>query len=294
MTRNHFYAALVLTAAFAAQNTRAASNNRVLEAANAGTILPQAAPVIEDLGDLRPLDDKPLMNRLHITATTKGEFVSNARLIGKHGSSDFLFMPSVTADFVQPLQHGFSLDLNARAESFMYARFNQYSFWGFSGAATVNYQYSEKWPVFYVSAEPYWYNSVTTGRQLGSAIAVSTGVERTWVCNRDRTVFFAGYNFSCFGASPSADNRNLHRATVGVTHQLRPAWYTQLYYSFQFSDFRGAGREDYRNLVGLNLVHTINANWSANISTTFVNNNSTNATATYQNFTAGAGLSFHY
>src|SRR5438105_11174374 len=90
------------------------------------------AAVIEDIGDLRPLSSKPFLSRLHIDAQTNGEFVSNAKLEGDHGSGDFLFLPTVTASFNQDLEQGFSLDMIVRAEAFIYSRFSNLSFWGFS------------------------------------------------------------------------------------------------------------------------------------------------------------------
>src|SRR5438093_10112208 len=104
MNRKTFLAPLVLAATLAAPFAHAA-DNRVFEVAH--TAPPEPAAVIEDLGDIRPLADKPLIERLRVTVSTRGEFVSNARLIGKHGSGDFLFLPSVSAGLNQPLERGF-------------------------------------------------------------------------------------------------------------------------------------------------------------------------------------------
>ena len=252
------------------------------------------APVVEDLGDIRPLADKPLLLKMRFTTSLRGEFVSNAKSIGNHGSGDFLLVPAINAALDQPLGHGFALSLNARAESFLYSRFNNFSFWGFSGMASVSYQPSENSPRIYAGIEPYWFASVNSGRQLAEALGISTGVEKEWAINRDQTILFAGYNFSSFVSSPARDDRDSHRATVGITQQILPSLLGQLYYSYQFSDYTSVARHDSRNLVGLSLVYQFNEHWSGNATTYFVDNNSSMSLASYQTFGIGLGLALHF
>lgn len=103
-----------------------------------------------------------------------------------------------------------------------------------------------------------------------------------------------GYHFSSYISFPAADNRNTHRLTVGLTHQIRPSLYGQLYYSYQYGDYTSAPRHDSRNLFGLNLVHRITNHWSANASVYFSNNDSNVARASYQTVGIGIGSSYQF
>ena len=250
--------------------------------------------VIEDLGDIRPLADKSLLKRMRLTASVSTEYVSNALYSGNHGSGDFLLRPSISGALDHPMEHGFSLSLNARTESFIYSKFDESSFWGFSGSVFLNYQPTNDSLRFYAGIEPSWYASLRTGDQLSEALGISGGVAKDWAFNRDRTVFFVGYHFSHYFSFPTADDRNSHRVTLGVTHQLRPSFYGQLYYSFQYSDYTRAARDDSRNLVGLNFVYQVGIHWSGNLTTYLVDNDSTIARATYQAFGIGIGAAYRF
>lgn len=254
-----------------------------------GAVPKQGREVIEDLGDIRPVADKPLIRRMRFTTSLRGEFVSNARSSGSHRSGDFLLVPAFNAALDQPLGHGLALAFNARAESFLYSKFDEFSFWGFSGLASLGYQSGPEMPRFYAGIEPYWYASVNNGRQLAEALGISAGVEKEWAFNRDRTIIFADYHFTNFVSSPARDDRNAHRATVGVTHQIRPALSGQLYYSYQFSDYTGVDRDDSRNLVGVTFVYQFSEHWSGNATAYFVDNNSSISPASYQTFGIGLG-----
>jgi hypothetical protein len=261
----------------------------------------QPAQVVEDLGDIRPLADQSLLRRIRFTTSLYGEFVSNARAIGNHSSGDFLFVPSGSAALDQPLGQGFSLDFNARSEAFLYARNEDLSFWGFSGSVIGRYQPTNEWPKLYVGIEPYWYtnihngdraNGLVTGSRITSAVAVSAGIEKDWAFNRDQTVLFVGYGYSHFFSSPANDNRTSHRATVGITQQIRPSLFGQLFYSYQWLDYTDIRRRDSRNFVGLNLVYQIDERWTAKVSTYLVDNNSSQSVSSYQTF--GVGLTAAY
>jgi hypothetical protein len=299
-SHTRFLTSLLLVLFAAIPATRAAES-RVFETAETTApvqtnvkIPADTAAVIEDVGDLRPLSSKPFMSRLHINAQTNGEFVSNAKLEGEHGSGDFLFLPTVTASFNQDLEQGFSLDMIVRAEAFIYSRFSNLSFWGFSGRAALDYQRTPAWPTFYVGVEPYWYASLHGGDELADAIGITAGVERTYVFNRDKTALFAGYNFTSYFASPGLDDRDAHRVTVGVTHQLRTAWYAQVYYTYQFSDYRTIDRSDSRHIFGAKLVHDFNVHWTGSVYTYFADNNSSQRLASYQTVGVGAGLNYRF
>lgn len=254
----------------------------------------QPASVIEDLGDLRPLSDKAFLERIRLTTSLRAEFVSNALSVGNHGSGDFLLLPSLSAAFEEPLDHGFSLSFNVRTEAYVYSKFDESSFWGFSGSAWLNYQPTKDSVRLYAGVEPSWYASIRSGDQISEALGISGGVQKEWAFNRDQTIFFLGYHFSSYVSSPAADDRNAHRVTVGLTHQIIPSLYGQLYYSYQYSDYTSASRHDERNLFGLNLVHRINNHWSANATVYFADNDSSAARASYQTFGIGIGTSYQF
>jgi hypothetical protein len=254
----------------------------------------EPAAVVEDIGDIRPLADKWLLQRLRVTASLRGEFTTNAKSIGDHGSGDFVLLPGLDTSFEQPIGHGLSLTLNARAESFIYSTFTQSSFWGFSGSTFLTYQPTKDCPKIYGGIEPYWYASVRNSNQLARAIGISAGVEKEWAFNRDQTVIFLGYNFTSYVSSPARDDRDSHRATVGVTQQIIPSLYGQFYYSYQFSDYTSVNRHDSRNLVGLNLVYRFNEHWTGSANTYFVDNDSKAVFASYQTFGIGLGASYQF
>lgn len=254
----------------------------------------QPVAVVEDLGDIRPLADKSLFKKMRFSVSLRGEYVSNALSAGNHGSGDFLLLPSINGAFDQPLGHGLSLSLNARIESFIYSRFDESSFWGIGGSAFLNYQPTKDSIRIYAGIEPSWYASIRSGDQLAEALALSAGVSKEWAFNRDQTIFFLGYNFSDHFSFPSADNRNSHRVTVGVTHQLRQSLHAHLYYSYQYSDYTSAPRQDSRNLVGLNFVYQFSNRWSGNASAYFVDNDSTTTRASYQTVGIGVGVAVHF
>lgn len=254
----------------------------------------QPASVIEDLGDIRPLADKSLLQILRVSVALRGEYVSNALSAGNHGTGDFLLLPSIHGAFDQPLGHGLSLSVNARIESFIYSKFDESSFWGIGGSLFLNYQPTKDSIRIYAGIEPSWYASIRTGDQLAESLAISAGVQKEWAFNRDQTVFFVGYSFSDHFSFPSADNRNSHRFTTSVTHQLRPSLHAQLYYSYQCSDYTSASRHDSRNLAGLNFVYQFGNRWSGNATAYFVDNDSTATRASYQTVGIGLGVACHF
>jgi hypothetical protein len=268
---------------------------QVTQISQSAESIPKHPPaVVEDLGDIRPLSSKGLLRRMRYAAGLRGEFVSNADSVGNHGNGDFLLLPSVGAAFEQPLGHGLSLEFNGRTEAFIYAKADQFSFWGFSGTVFATYQPDAAWPKLYAGIEPYWYSSTRTGDQLAKAMGISTGIMKEWSLNRDQTVAFAGYHFSSFASSPAIDDRNTHRGTVGVTHQITPSLYGQLYYSYQFSDYTTFARRDNRHLAGLNFTWQLTEHWSANAATYFVDNDSNVPFGSYQTFGIGLGAVFTF
>jgi hypothetical protein len=280
------------------------ASNRIVQATQLfRDVTVQPPQVVEDLGDIRPLADRSILRRIRFTTSLYGEFVSNAEAIGNHTSGDFLFIPTVSAALEQQLGHGVSLDFNVRTEAFIYAIYDELSFWGFSGSLLLRYQPTNEWPKFYAGIEPYWYSNIhkgsrgaeiRTGSSISNALAVSAGIDKDWAFNRDQTILFVGYNLSHFFSSPATDNRTSHRFTVGLTQQIRPSLFGQVFYSYQFLDYTDVNRRDSRNFVGMNLVYQFDEHWFTKASTYFVDNNSSQSVASYQTFGIGLAVGYNF
>ena len=253
-----------------------------------------SAEAREDVGDLRPTEELPWSSYFYGNAQVQGQYTANAALLGNEGSSDFLWMPSLLGGFTIPLNQKLTLLTSARMESIIYSRFQDRGFFGFSGDATLDYQPCASLPHVYVGVQPYYYLGFDTGDNVGEAVAFSTGITDSHYLCRGKTMIFGGYNFSNYVASPSLDNRDSHRAMIGVTQQLKPALYAQLFYAFQFTNYLDQDRRDARHVIGLNLVYQFTQNLFGSVSGSFINNHSTNNLATYQNLAFGTGLTVQF
>ena len=86
----------------------------------------------------------------------------------------------------------------------------------------------------------------------------------------------------------------LYRVILGLTHQFRPGFYGQLFYQFQYSNYINEHRRDSRNIVGLNFIYQFNAHLYGSVGADFIDNDSNQRLATYQNFAAHAGLALQF
>jgi hypothetical protein len=136
--------------------------------------------------------------------------------------------------------------------------------------------------------------SFDTGDRIASAIALSAGVDHGYFINHGRTLLFGGYKFSHFFADPTADNRDAHRLTIGLSHQFHPAFHGQLYYSYQYTEFLNFPRNDSRNVLGLNLVYQINQHVFTTLTGSLVDNESSRERARYHNALIGAAITLQY
>jgi hypothetical protein len=248
----------------------------------------------EDIGDIRPEGSKGLASYFHGSAQKQVQFTTNARLRDDHSSGDGVLLPSLQGGFAVPVGGGVSLDLIGRLDSVLFADNTDRALWGGGIAATVNWRPIEQGPRFYATAEPYYYADWEDGDQLASAIGLTAGVEENLVLNRGRSLLFAGYSFSHYFADPSPDDRNVNRFIIGLTQQLHPRLYAQLYYSFQYSDYESRDRSDLRQIGGLNFTWQFATNLFGTFATSLVDNDSTLALAQYQSFIVSAGLTWQF
>jgi hypothetical protein len=249
----------------------------------------------EDLGDLRPAEEQSFFSKhFRFNVQTRGEFVTNSALKGNHGNSDFLVLPNMEAGFNLPLGGGFTFDILGRFETFAYTRDEDRSFWGVSGAATLEYQFKPGWPRIYAGVEPYSYRRFENSDTVAEAVGLTVGAGRELVFNHGRTMVFGGYNFSSYFASPSLDDRNTHRLVLGINQQLRPSLIGQVYYSWQFTEFDRYDRNDSRHVAGANLIYQFSERLFGTLSAAFADNDSSFDTASYQNLTISAGVALQF
>ena len=90
------------------------------------------------------------------------------------------------------------------------------------------------------------------------------------------------------------DNRLANRAIAGITEQLGPKLFAQLWYQYEFSDYHDVSREDSRNSVSLSLIWQLNQHLFLSLGESFVDNNSTARSASYQAILSSAGLSWQF
>lgn len=250
--------------------------------------------VKEDIGDIHPIAEATFFSHFHGNVQLRGIYTSNARLRGNRGSPDYLTIPTLEEGFTAPLGKGFDLDSIFRAETTIYSRYNERSFWGFGGATNLGYRYRPTWPHAYLGSEQYYYESYENGDKLASAVSMQAGLDQSFTLNRGKTLLFAGYNFGHYFAFPDLDTRNSHRLTFSLTQQLRPALYAQFFYQWQYSAYTQEDRDDSRNVIGLNFIYQFTPHLFGSLNSAFVDNNSSLSPASYQNVTTGAGLSWQF
>jgi hypothetical protein len=253
-----------------------------------------SAGVREDVGDIRPAPEEGPRPTFRGSAQLQSQFVTNAKMLGNHSSGDVIFLPTLEGGVNVPLGKKFSFDLMGRAEGSFYSRYDERGFFGFSGMATIDYAHKERWPRIYAGVEPYWYQSLDTGDRLATANGFLVGIEQSFAFNRGKSLAFVGYKFTTYYASPSTDNRDQHTAVAGLAHQFQPSLVGQIYYAFQHSDFRNQTRSDNRHIVGGVLTKQWTEKFFTSLSTSFVDNDSDQPFAQYQNFSTGLTFTYRF
>lgn len=266
----------------------------------------QSAAEVEDIGEITAdgaavsADGKTIApppeprTKFRFNANTRAQYTSNAQLSGNHSSSDFLAFPTIEAGLHTDLRQGFSFDLVGRIEPGLYARYDDRSFFGYSATATLDWRPRPTAPRLYISAEPYRYENFDIGGMLTSAVGLTVGTDWGIPFNQGYSAGFVGYNFTHYLSDPDIDDRNAHRAVIGVVHTIRPQLYGQLFYSFNYDNYTGFDRRDFRHIVGANLTWQLNRHIFATLSGSFVDNDSNQEHASYQSAGAGVQLTWQY
>ena len=219
--------------------------------------------------------------KFRFTVSSRPQYSSNAEMSGDHGSDDFLWQPQVEGGVRVELPRGFGLDLAGKVETVLYASFDERSFVGYSAQATLDYRPAPALPRVFISAEPYRFDRYDDGDLITQAVGLTAGTDWGVGFNNGNSLAFVGYQFTKYLSDPGIDDRNSHRATLGLTHIIAPKLVGQLFYAYQYSGF-DIDRQDSRHLAGVNLTYQFSRNWFASLSGTFVDLDSTQERASYQ------------
>jgi len=255
----------------------------------------QSAQETEDIGEIDETGAATtLREKLRFNVDLRTAYTTNALLQGNHGSSDVLFLPTIEAGYHTALSDHFNFDLNTKVESAIYSRFQDHGFMGYSAQATVDYHIKPGLPRFYTTIEPYRYDSFDNGQLQTEAVGFTGGTDYGIAFNAGRSLGFVGYSFTDYLSDPGIDTRLVHRVVVGVAHQIQSNLTAQLYYVYQYSDYTDFDRSDSKHTVAGNLIYQFNDHWYGSFTTSFINQESTQAHAGYQSFSTSLGLSLHF
>ena len=261
----------------------------------------QSAAVDEDLGPIEEAPDgktaapaeEPL-SKFRSSVGLRTDFTSNAKLSGDHSSGDVLFLPNLEFGFNTKLGQQFAFDIAAKVESVLYAKFDERAFIGYSVPMTLEWRPRPNLPRIYIGAEPYRYDSFDTGNRVTQAIGTSAGTDYGYAFNGGKSLAFIGYTYTHYFSDPSADNRNTNRGIVGVAHQFKPQFYGQLFYAYEYSDFEDVSRHDSRHVVALNFIYQFNRHLFGNVGGSFIDNDSSQARASYQSVIGSLGVTWQF
>ena len=252
----------------------------------------QSKQEVEDIGEIS--ESTGGSSKWRMNFATRGQYTSNAALTGNHGSDDFLFLPTFEVGYHTPLGKHFSFDLSTKIESAIFGDRSDRSFIGYSALATLDYTYKEGLPRAYVSVEPYRYDGFDRGELATQAVGFTGGLDWGHGFNAGRSVVFTGSSYWYYLADPSVDSRTSYRAVGGLAHQIRTNLTGQAYYAYQYTDYADFARNDSRHVLAGNLIYQFSEHFFGTMSTTWVNNDSSQAGGSYQSFGAGLGLTLQY
>lgn len=251
----------------------------------------QSKQEVEDIGEISEATGG---SKWRVNLSTRGQYTSNAALSGNHGSDDFLFLPTFEVGYHTPLGQHFSFDLSAKIESAIFGDHSDRSFVGYSALATLDYTYKPGTPRAYVTVEPYRYDAFDSGQLETQAVGFTGGLDWGRGFNAGRSLLFVGSSYSYYLADPSIDSRASVRAVIGLAHQIRSNLTGQAYYAYQYTDYTDFGRHDSRNVLAGSLIYQFREHFFGTMSTTWVNNDSSQAHGSYQSVGVGLGLTLQY
>ncbi len=256
----------------------------------------QTAAEAEDIGEITeaPPDNGMNGSKFRLNSGIRTQFTTNAELSGSHSSADLIFFPAIEAGYSSGLGHGFVFDITAIVEPGLYSSHTDRSFFGYSAQTTLSWSPSPKMPRFFIGAEPYRFDSFERDSLITEAIGTLGGVDWGYSFNNGKSFLFAGYTFENYFSNPTEDNRLSNRVVVGITEQLQPRLFAQLWYQYENSDYHNVDRSDNKHAVTLSLIYQFNKHLFGTLGESFVDNNSTEQHASYQAILSSAGLSWQF
>jgi hypothetical protein len=268
-----------------------------LLSARAGTSLSSSgltSKQIEDLGDITAADDSTAPSKFRASVNVKGEFTSNALLIGHNESNDFVFLPVLDLGYTQPINSKLSFDIDGKVELGLYSNHDERAFIGYDIKTTLDFHPAQNLPRWYVGIEPYRYDSLDLGERITQALGFTAGTDWGKSFNNGHDLFFTGYSFTAYIADPTIDTRNTHKVVVGLSHQFASNFTGNLFYAWMFNDFTHYDRHDSKQMVGLNLIYQLHRDWFTTLSGAFADNDSDVDTATYQSVSGSLGVTYQF
>lgn len=255
----------------------------------------QSAQEIEDIGVIdEERGFKSFRDKLRVSVNARAAYTTNALLDGNHNSSDLLLLPTIEVGFHTPLGKHFTFDLSTRIESATYMENDRRGFFGLSALATLDYRFNKHLPRIYASFEPYRFQNYDTGDTLSQAVGFTGGTDYAIPFNGGRTLGFVGYSFTDYLADPNIDSRLVHRAVVGVAHQIRSDITAQFYGVYQYSDYTEFDREDSKFTLAGNLIYQFSDRLFGSFTAAWISNDSTQDHAGYESFSTSLGLTLQF
>jgi hypothetical protein len=255
----------------------------------------QSAAEIEDIGQIEEQGTSlPFRDKLRVSVGMQTSYTTNALLSGNNNHSDVLFLPTLDVGFHTPLDKHFAFDLDASSQNAAYSRYQDRGFVGYDVLSTLDYHIKEGLPRFYVTVENYLYNTFDTGHLQTEAVGFTGGTDYGIPLNGGRTLGFIGYSLSEYVADPQIDTRLVNRAVVGFAHQLRSNLTAQVYYVYQYSDYNDFNRSDSKHTVSGALIYQFNDHWYGSLTSSYIDQSSTQPHASYQSFSTSLGLTLHF
>ena len=237
-------------------------------------------------------------DKLRFSVNMQSSYTTNALLTGNNDHSDVLFLPTLEAGFHTPLDKHFNFDLDSKVESAIYSRYQDRGFVGYDVLGTLDYHIKPGLPRFYTTIEGRIVTTASTPASCRPRPSASPGAR--------------------IGASPStADARSAFWATASSDYRFRSAsidtrprctgpWpglptsfrssnlTAQFYYVYQYSDYTEFDRSDSKHTVSGALIYQFNDHWYGSLTTSYIDQGSTQQHASYQTFSTALGLSLHF
>jgi len=249
----------------------------------------QDAKIMEDGGDYKQLAKAKRDIFYRLSLLNDIEYQSNARQRGDSGRAAMLYNPGLEGSLIWNFAPQLKFEARARIESGLYAGEDDLDYWGMDAGVRLKYQYSRKYPEFYIGPDLYRYQSLDDGDELGRAVAAVAGLNYSYRVKSTGTTPFINLQYKHQWISPSDFDRSVYRATVGVNQDITSKLAWQGFYEFRISDYVDGGRLDHRHVVGTGLIWKPLDYLSVRLNFSFIDNESNRSKASYESLNSGLG-----